>query len=86
MQVDWSEDYHFCRKCGNTNYNHVMEGYCQKCFDNLESDGKPHLKNSRKCLKCGQSFLSEGPGNRRCESCLRRETGYHRDSHRVNAS
>ena len=84
--MDWSEDFHFCRKCNTTNYHHVMEGYCQKCFDQLEGDNKIVLTNPRKCLKCGQSFQSEGPGNRRCENCLRRENGYYRDSHKISVN
>lgn len=27
------------------------------------------LRKMRVCLACGREFLSEGPGNRRCERC-----------------
>lgn len=86
MNADWSDDYHHCRKCYGVNYRHVMDGYCQKCFDQLEGNVKNNARTPRKCLKCNQVFSSEGPGNRRCENCLRREASYHRESHRVNAN
>jgi len=86
MEEDWSDDFYHCRKCLSTNHRHIMDGFCQKCFDQLEADPKVPNKTQRKCLKCGQLFLSEGPGNRRCENCLRREACYHRESHKVNVS
>ena len=86
MDLDWSDDYYHCRKCSGTIHRHVMDGYCQKCFDQLEGNPKNTLKNPRRCLKCSQIFLSEGPGNRRCENCLRREASYHRETHKVNVN
>jgi len=71
---NWSEEYLYCRICYKTNHNHVMEGYCQKCFNAMELE-KKKVKKDRFCLKCGIKFQSNGPGNRRCDICLRKDSG-----------
>ena len=42
-------------------------------LDELTGDGvqaaSPALRR-RACLDCGETFLSDGPGNRLCETCL----------------
>jgi hypothetical protein len=76
MQGDpnWSEDFQYCRLCHKTNHNHVMDGYCQKCFNDMELEKKREEK-LRTCLRCDKEFLSNGPGNRRCDICLRKDGG-----------
>lgn len=71
---NWSEDFQYCRLCLKTNYNHEMDGYCQKCFKDMEMEKKKD-KKTRTCLRCNKEFMSDGPGNRRCDLCLRRDSG-----------
>lgn len=37
--------------------------------DVYEADGRGVDKKHRKCMFCGNYFLSWGPGNRTCEEC-----------------
>lgn len=82
MNEEWSEDYHYCRACHKTTHPHMMEGYCQKCFNKLEANIEvAHVE--RDCLKCGDKFLSEGLGNRRCNKCNKKDSQA-RHRHRLN--
>jgi hypothetical protein len=76
MQGDpnWSEDYQYCRMCLKTNHHHVMDGYCRKCLNEMELEKKLEEKE-RICLRCNKVFKSMGPGNRRCDICLRKDSG-----------
>lgn len=41
--------------------NHALE--------RLEKEKRRTRQKSRHCITCGQSFLSDGPGNRMCDKC-----------------
>jgi len=71
---NWSDEFLYCRNCLKTNHNHVMDGYCAKCFNDMEMERRKEEK-VRFCLKCNKEFKSNGPGNRRCDVCLRRDNG-----------
>jgi hypothetical protein len=79
---DWSDDWYCCRKCHKTTHNHAMEGWCQKCFNSMEVE-KKKIEVARNCLKCDKSFTSYGPGNRRCDICLKKDSSM-RYRHRLN--
>lgn len=79
---NWSEDYWYCRMCHKTTHHHVMEGYCQKCFNKLEAEVVIE-SSKRTCLKCGEIFESECSGNRRCSKCQKKEPST-RYRHRIN--
>jgi len=79
---NWSEDYRYCRTCYKTTHNHAMEGYCQKCFNNMEID-KKKKEQIRDCLKCGKEFISSGIGNRRCDMCLKKSASV-KYRHKIN--
>ena len=82
IDENWAEDYRYCRICHKTSSRHVMEGYCKKCFDKLEADVE-FTTESRTCLKCGDTFQSEGSGNRRCNKCTKKDATS-RYRHRLN--
>jgi Zn finger protein HypA/HybF involved in hydrogenase expression len=78
----WSDKYKYCITCHKTSSIHVMEGYCQKCFAKLEAEIE-RIYVDRSCLKCGDTFQSEGPGNRRCTKCHKKDPAT-RHRHRLN--
>lgn len=79
---DWSEDWYYCRKCHKTTHNHVMEGWCTKCFNEMEIEKKKE-EVDRLCLKCDQPFKSYGRSNRRCDICAKKDSSM-RYRHRLN--
>ena len=81
---NWSKNYRYCRTCHKTSNHHVMEGYCQKCFNKLEAEIE-RVYVDRTCLKCGEQFQSEGVGNRRCSKCQKKDPST-RHRHRLNIS
>ena len=34
---------------------------------------QPRKRTQRRCLKCGRTFLSESPDNRKCKDCKKTE-------------
>lgn len=84
MKQDWSVDFNYCRSCLTTEYKHIVLGYCQQCYKDL--DQEPDLDQKyRMCLKCDKRFFSKG--SRRCEPCLRKESNssvVDRHRHRVS--
>jgi hypothetical protein len=68
---EWSKDFRYCRICYDTKHNHVMEGYCQKCFNSMDTETIITTKK-RKCLTCEESFDSQNAGHRRCDACIKK--------------
>ena len=86
MEVSWSQDFRYCRKCYKTDYRHVFDGYCKKCYQDMEVKQVSEEKN-RRCLKCDTVFLSKSPGNRKCKECLSKDNNSkYQDKHRHKVS
>jgi hypothetical protein len=81
---EWSVDFNYCRKCHGTKYKHILDGYCQPCFKQLESEEATITKQMRRCLMCCQKFYSTGSGNRRCDLCARKNFNFNSARYRIN--
>jgi len=83
---NWSPDFRYCRKCHETTHRHVFDGYCKRCYHAMEKKIITQEKK-RSCLKCGETFLSNGPGNRKCKDCHNKENNSrHTEKHRYRVS
>ena len=66
-----------CKECGRVAYNAVRRGRGEnKTYRVMKTRrGRGPTATTRRCLKCGRKFKSDGPHNRICARCNLRNEG-----------